>query len=166
MKPGRPTQQEQEQGHSSASGLGRRERQPRNTESSLNRQPFAGGATPASGWRLPSGQLLVEYALQTCFTGSPLARPAFSSAGKVQEGADAAALETQQDLSQQLTSLQGALSGSAAPAPQKRGKRAATLAAAGKRPRSESAAKDPGAKDTGARDAGAKDPGAKERTRS
>ena len=83
MKPGRPTQQEQEQGHSSASALGRRERQPRNAESAHNRQPFAGGATPASGWRLPSGQLLVEYALQTCFTGSPLARPAFSSAGKV-----------------------------------------------------------------------------------
>jgi len=147
MKPGRPTPQEQEQGHSSASTLGRRERQPRNAETPLNRQPFAGGATPASGWRLPSGQLLVEYALQTCFTGSPLARPAFSSAGKVQEGADAAALETQQDLSQQLTSLHGALGGSAAPAPQKRGKRAATLAAAGKRSRSESGAKDPGFKE-------------------
>ncbi|MBK7929991.1 MAG: hypothetical protein IPJ98_21705 [Bryobacterales bacterium] len=147
MKPGRPTQLEQEQGPSSASALGRRARQAQNAESPLNRQPFAGGVTPASGWRLPSGQLLVEYALQTCFTGSPLARPAFSSAGKVQEGADAAALETQQDLSQQLTSLHGALGGSPADPPQKRGKRAATLSAAGKRSRSESGAKDPGFKE-------------------
>jgi hypothetical protein len=32
---------------------------------------------PSSGWRLPSGQLLVEYALQTCFTGSPFERSPF-----------------------------------------------------------------------------------------
>lgn len=32
---------------------------------------------PFPGWRLPSGQLLVEYALQTCFTGSPFERSPF-----------------------------------------------------------------------------------------
>ena len=32
---------------------------------------------PSAGWRLPSGQLLVEYALQTCFTGSPFGRSPF-----------------------------------------------------------------------------------------
>jgi hypothetical protein len=32
---------------------------------------------PSAGWRLPSGQLLVEYALQTCFTGSPFDRTPF-----------------------------------------------------------------------------------------
>lgn len=149
MKPGRPIQQELEQGHSSASPLGRRARQPRDGETAPNRQPFAGGAGPASGWRLPSGQLLVEYALQTCFTGSPLARPAFSSAGKVQEGADAAALETQQDLSQQLTSLHGALGGAPAGPPHKRGKRGAAPPAAGKRTRSGSGGKDLGVKEVG-----------------
>ena len=33
----------------------------------------------SAGWRLPSGQLLVEYALQTCFTGSPFDRSPFQS---------------------------------------------------------------------------------------
>ena len=49
---------------------------------------------PSAGWRLPSGQLLVEYALQTCFTGSPFERSPFqadpadpnSGSGKVSEG--------------------------------------------------------------------------------
>lgn len=34
---------------------------------------------PSAGWRLPSGQLLVEYALQTCFTGSPFERSPFQA---------------------------------------------------------------------------------------
>ena len=33
----------------------------------------------SAGWRLPSGQLLVEYALQTCFTGSPFNRAPFQA---------------------------------------------------------------------------------------
>lgn len=40
---------------------------------------------PSAGWRLPSGQLLVEYALQTCFTGSPFDRSPFQ-ADKAKEG--------------------------------------------------------------------------------
>jgi len=125
MKPGQPLEPKLEQTHGSASPLERRGRDRRAAESPANRQPFAGGGTPASSWRLPSGQLLVEYALQTCFAGSPLARPAFAAGAKEGDGGEPAILEDHNTLADQLTRLHGAVGGSQAPAPSRRNGRAA-----------------------------------------
>ena len=66
---------------------------------------------PSAGWRLPSGQLLVEYALQTCFTGSPFDRPPFQTEkereAEIQSGIPAGS-ETL--ITQGLHSLQAAVS--------------------------------------------------------
>lgn len=135
MKPGQPLEPKLEQGHGSASSLDRRERDHQAAESPAHRQPFAGGASPASGWRLPSGQLLVEYALQTCFAGSPLARPAFAAGAKEGDGGEPATLEAHNTLADQLTSLHGAVGGSQAPAPSRRNGRATAQTPPAKRVR-------------------------------
>lgn len=134
MKPGRPIRQQLEQSHNSAAPLGRRDAEPRAAEATINRHALAGGAAPGSGWRLPSGQLLVEYALQTCFTGSPLARPAFAAGAKEPDGGESAALDTQAGISQQLNNLSGALGGPTTAPASRRAKRTAAPPAA-KRPR-------------------------------
>jgi len=75
-----------------------------------------------AGWRLPSGQLLIEYALQTCFTGSPFDRPPFQAGQEQgpdaepggQTGASAGAAEDTR-VSQGLQRLQNAVERAGAP---------------------------------------------------
>lgn len=101
---------------------------------------------PSAGWRLPSGQLLVEYALQTCFTGSPFDRSPFQTEkegeAEIQSGVPTAS-ETL--ITQGLHSLQAAVSREAStitsPAPRRtsaaRSNASSNKALAGKeRPRS------------------------------
>lgn len=129
MKPVRPTRKEQEQNYGSASSPSRAEQVAPGAETSPRRPARAAGSNPGAGWRLPSGQLLVEYALQTCFTGSPFQRPAFPIGG--QDAAGPVHGEEQHDLSQQLHSLQNAVG--KANAPSRRSRRTPATAGKGSR---------------------------------
>lgn len=71
------------------------------------RSPLPGSS---AGWRLPSGQLLVEYAIQTCFTGSPFNRSPFQAEKETQtEHIPAATSEDESPVTQGIRRLHAAV---------------------------------------------------------
>jgi hypothetical protein len=92
------------------------------TANSTRREQRSSPHGPSAGWRLPSGQLLVEYALQTCFTGSPFDRSPFQ-AGKEKEAEPTSVAATGNDslVTQGIRRLHAAVdresSGASTPAP-------------------------------------------------
>lgn len=77
-----------------------------------HRTAQTGGSGAGSAWRLPSGQLLTEYALRTCFTGPLLNRTPFERPlGGEGDPRENSRLDASSLISQELRNLQKALGG-------------------------------------------------------